>query len=344
MWIYGTDWRGVSRLGLALVLAAACAAPGLAARSSGARSRVLQHKVKKGQTLAGLALDYYKDKDRFEILARVNGIDPPYRLKTGRKVQIPLCSSYTVRSGDTPSGIAQKQFGGASRYPLLMEMNGLPTTGSLRKGQKLEIPAVINHTLGHGETLGGVAKRYYGDASRVSWIADFNSITRPNRVKRGTRLEIPLAGFLPGRTASKPKRTGSARKKPPPSSSSQSSRKSATRSTPPKTPKKTARKAASSTAPSPAVESAVALYHNGEYRPAGRALDRILEKNSLGRDERARALRFRAYCAVATGDTRTAARTFLALHKAAPAWKPDSTLDSPKIRRAFAKAISSPGS
>ena len=317
MWICGTDRRGVSRLGLGLALAlvVACAAPCLAAKSSNGRSRIVRHKVKKGQTLAKLALNYYQDKDRFEVLARVNGIDPPYRLKTGRVVKIPLSSSYTVKSGDTPSAIAQKQFGGASRYSLLLEMNGLPARSLLRKGQKLEIPAVMDHTLGRGETLGGVAKRYYGDASRASWLADFNGITRPDRVKRGTRLEIPLVGLLPGKSSS-----------------------------PPRAPKKVAPKASGEKSPVPAVQRAVDLYHQGEYRQAAQALDRVLEKSSLRHDERARALRFRAYCAVATGDARTAARTFLALHNAAPAWKPDSTLDSPKIRRAFARATSSSGS
>ncbi|MEE9218459.1 MAG: LysM peptidoglycan-binding domain-containing protein [Acidobacteriota bacterium] len=333
----------MSRLGLALVLVATCAAPCLAARSSDGRSRVVRHKVKKGQTMARLALKYYQDRDRFEILARVNGIDPPYRLKTGRIVRIPLSSSYTVKSGDTPSGIAQKQFGGASRYSLLMEMNNLPARGPLRRGQKLEIPAVMNHKLGRGETLGGVAKRYYGNASRVSWIADFNGISRPDRVKRGTRLKIPLTGFLPGRTASKPKSKASARKSPPPASKSQPARKSAKSSSPSSTPKKVARNASGENSPDPAVQRAVDHYHQGDYRQAAQALDRVLEKGSLERDERARALRFRAYCAVATGDARTAARTFLALHEVAPAWKPDSTLDSPKIRRAFARAISSPG-
>ncbi|MEE9218915.1 MAG: LysM peptidoglycan-binding domain-containing protein [Acidobacteriota bacterium] len=279
--------------------------------AAGAKSRraekptVIEHKVERGQTLAGLAVHYYGDRDRYEKLAQINDLQPPYRLKTGRVLRIPLSLAYRVRSGDTPSTLAQRLLGGASRHDLLMEMNGLPARGSLQAGMVLEVPSTIAHRLAKGETLGGLAKRYLGDASRAAWIARYNGIKRPDRVKRGARLEVPLIGFLPASKA--PRSKPSAARAPNLSGT---------------------------------VSRAVELYYRGEYRKAASLLDEALESNALSGQEGLRALRYRAYCSVATGDLRTARETFRTLRARNPSWKPDPIEDSPKIRKVFSEAIS----
>jgi nucleoid-associated protein YgaU len=344
MWTCGTDVRWAVRLALAAVVAGACVLPSSAASSRGKRPKLIEHKIKRGHTLAELAEDYYDDRDRYESLARINDIDPPFRLKTGRILRVPISGIYTVRSGDTPSRIAEKLFGGASRYALLMEMNGLTPESPLSVRQELEIPAVLEHRLGKGEMLGGLAKRYYGDASRAGWIARYNGISRPDRVKRGTRLEIPLIGFVRGRSPAPLKRAPTEPKRAARAQASGKTKPPAKTPAPRKTPEPAAKKPPQERPPDPALQRAIDLYHQGDYRQAASVLDSLLEKGSLRSDEKSLALRYRAYCAVATGDSRTAGRTFRALHDIAPSWKPNPLEDSPKIRSAFAAAISSPGS
>ncbi len=48
---------------------------------------------------------------------------------------------YTVRPGDTPGKIAQKFYGSAQKYRLIMEANQLRDAAGLRVGQVLKIPA-----------------------------------------------------------------------------------------------------------------------------------------------------------------------------------------------------------
>jgi len=49
--------------------------------------------------------------------------------------------SYIVQSGDTPGKIALRFYGSATKYPKIMEANGLSGAGNLRIGQRLVIPA-----------------------------------------------------------------------------------------------------------------------------------------------------------------------------------------------------------
>ena len=50
-------------------------------------------------------------------------------------------ASYTVRAGDTLSGIAQSKLGNASRYGEIAKLNGIANPNLVRVGQKLKLPA-----------------------------------------------------------------------------------------------------------------------------------------------------------------------------------------------------------
>jgi len=346
MSICAADRPAAWRAGLALGTALVC----LGAAAKGPEPRVVEHRVRRGDTVAELATRYYGSKERAEALARLNDVGDIRNLSVGRVLRIPLGVSYRVRAGDTPSELAERHLGGASRHAALMELNGMSGRAALGAGEQIEIPVVLEHKVGDGETLGVVAQRYYGDAGRAGWLAAFNGISRPDAIERGTRLEVPVTGWVPARAA-RPAPAATAKAagtpasstrpaaQPPASAASRPAASERKQASAERKPAPAAEKKPASQRPDPAVERALVLYSRGDYRKAADLLDAALESGALEGSEKGRALRHRAYCAVATGDRGTARRTFQALLRHDPRWKPDPLEDSPKIRQVFSEAV-----
>ena len=59
--------------------------------------------------------------------------------------------------------------------------------------------AAVPHVFKEGETLSGLAHRYYGDWRLWVDIADYNEVPDPRRVAVGTRLLIPPRRLQDGR-------------------------------------------------------------------------------------------------------------------------------------------------
>ncbi|GEM_PF-1710899 len=51
--------------------------------------------------------------------------------------------------------------------------------------------AVITHTVKEGESLTGIAKRYYGSDERFIILAEYNNIPNPKKIEAGLKLTIP---------------------------------------------------------------------------------------------------------------------------------------------------------
>ena len=94
------------------------------------------HVIRKGETLGAIAKKYDVTAS---ALASHNGISNPNRVKVGQKINIPAKSvsvTYTVRSGDTLSGIAKKH---NTTTSAIARANGISDPRKLRPGQKLKI-------------------------------------------------------------------------------------------------------------------------------------------------------------------------------------------------------------
>tara|TARA_B100000575_G_C23087202_1_gene626596 strand:+ start:271 stop:1182 length:912 start_codon:yes stop_codon:yes gene_type:complete len=92
--------------------------------------------IRKGETLGAIAKKYGVTAS---ALASHNGISNPNRVKVGQKINIPAKSvsvTYTVRAGDTLSGIAKKHNTSTSA---IARANGISNPRKLRPGQKLKI-------------------------------------------------------------------------------------------------------------------------------------------------------------------------------------------------------------
>lgn len=96
--------------------------------------------------------------------------------------------TYTVRAGDTISGISKKF--GLSNISTLIAVNNISNVRSLRSGQKLRIPSYdgLVHVVTAGETLGSVAKKFN---ATVEDILDVNNLATET-------LQAGMSLFIPG--------------------------------------------------------------------------------------------------------------------------------------------------
>jgi GH25 family lysozyme M1 (1,4-beta-N-acetylmuramidase) len=100
----------------------------------------IDYTIKKGDTLSGIAAQYGQFWTR---IAEINNIKDPNLIYPGQKIKIPQSGSnnetyYTVKSGDTLWGIAEKYLGSGNKYTEIKIKNGL-TSDTIYPGQKLKI-------------------------------------------------------------------------------------------------------------------------------------------------------------------------------------------------------------
>lgn len=67
------------------------------------------------------------------------------------------------------------------------------------------VTAAMTYVVGKGDTLSGIARRFYGDASLYWRLAAANNIANPNLIYVGQVLTIPEADKLPAYTGKKPR-------------------------------------------------------------------------------------------------------------------------------------------
>ena len=118
--------------------------------------------------------------------------------------------TYTVKSGDTLSGIAS-QFG--TTYQHLAALNNIADPNIIHPGQVLQLtgsaptsaaqpasaPAAQTYTVVPGDTLSGIAARY---GTSYQYLAVLNGIADPNRIYPGQVLR--LTGSAPAAPAPTP--------------------------------------------------------------------------------------------------------------------------------------------
>jgi nucleoid-associated protein YgaU len=102
---------------------------------------------------------------------------------------------HVVERGDTLSKLANQYYGVMRLFEAIYEANpSLSSPDELEIGQELEIPDVEEpiHVVSDGETLGTIAKFWFGDAGRYQEIADRNELDDPDLIEVGQELAIPL--------------------------------------------------------------------------------------------------------------------------------------------------------
>lgn len=106
------------------------------AKINGSSTSAVVYTVKSGDTLSGIASKY---GTTYQTLASINGISDPDKIYPGQKIKISGgggATYYTVKSGDTLSGIAKKY---GTTYQKLAKMNGIQNPNVIYPGQKIRV-------------------------------------------------------------------------------------------------------------------------------------------------------------------------------------------------------------
>ena len=120
----------------------------------------------------------------------INPADNKAKQKTGASdSQNPTAGSvYTVKKGDTLSGIAKK-FG--TTVDAIAKLNNIKNVNLIYAGQKLRIPTktakAVYHTVKKGDTVIGLAEKY---GSTMQQIVSWNKLKDPDLIYVGQKLRV----------------------------------------------------------------------------------------------------------------------------------------------------------
>ncbi|MFD4405020.1 alpha/beta hydrolase-fold protein [Nocardia sp. NPDC058499] len=148
------------------------------------------HTVAAGETLSALALRFYADAELHRLIATASGITDPDAIRVGQQLIVPDFTRYTVRAGDTLPGLASRFYDDPSLSPLIATASGMTELEAVDVEQHLIVPDLTRYTVRAGDTLSGLASRFYGDVSFSPLIATVNGIADPDIVDAGTMLTI----------------------------------------------------------------------------------------------------------------------------------------------------------
>ena len=151
---------------------------------------VRTHTVVAGETLSALALRFYGDAELYRLIATASGIADPDVINVGQRLIMPDFTRYTVVAGDTLSALALRFYGDAELDWLIATASGIADPNVINVGQRLIIPDITRYTVVAGDTMSGLAVRFYGDASFYPLIATVNGIADPAVIDVGQVLVI----------------------------------------------------------------------------------------------------------------------------------------------------------
>ncbi|MFS0698342.1 LysM peptidoglycan-binding domain-containing protein [Cellulomonas sp. 179-A 4D5 NHS] len=216
------DPRLVRRVGTGTGATLVLAAAAVAASASAAHADE-QYTVRSGDTVSHIAT---RTGTTVAALARANALADASHIRIGQKLVIPTGSTaaapapaaapaaaapaaatHTVARGETVSHVA-KRYG--TTVAAIVSANGLDSRAFVRAGQTLTVPgaaqsapapaapaaaasaaaAAATHTVGSGETVSSIAKRY---GTTVQAIVGANGLDKRAFIRVGQKLAVPGA-------------------------------------------------------------------------------------------------------------------------------------------------------
>ncbi|MGE2717000.1 alpha/beta hydrolase-fold protein [Mycolicibacterium litorale] len=102
-----------------------------------------------------------------------------------------MVRTHKVVAGETLSALALRFYNDAELYRLIATASGIANPDVLNVGQRLVMPDYTRYTAVAGDTLSGLASRFYGDAELDRLIAGATGIAESSVINVGQRLIIP---------------------------------------------------------------------------------------------------------------------------------------------------------
>lgn len=151
------------------------AANGLRSAAPASRATETLHVVRRGETLAGIARQYYRDTERWREIFDANRqvVSDPHLLREGMELRIP---------GVASAGVAASEPQPRPAAPRVQE------------------PPARTYTIQRGDVLGVVSQKLTGTSRNWQRIYEANRdvISDPDRLIPGTVIRIPADIALPG--------------------------------------------------------------------------------------------------------------------------------------------------
>ena len=157
-------------------------------------SSSVAYTVKRGDTLSEIAKRYGTTVNEIANLNNISNTNLIYIgqyliIPTTSNAQVSTSTTYTVKSGDTLSGIAN-MFG--TTYQKLAEINGISNPNKIYPGQVLKVTGSVSntvqtYTVKSGDTLSEIAKKYN---TTVDSLVSKNGIKDKNKIYVGQVLKI----------------------------------------------------------------------------------------------------------------------------------------------------------
>lgn len=121
------------------------------------------HIVAPGETLGGIAV---RARVPRVLIAEANGLQPPYVIKAGQKLQIPRTRRHTVQSGDTGFSISYKY---AVPWEQIAVANDVDPQAPVKVGQNLLIPTLLDPSAVEPAALSAPAAAVTAPKARFAW-------------------------------------------------------------------------------------------------------------------------------------------------------------------------------
>lgn len=148
------------------------------------------HRVRFGETFAGVSRHYYGTPRHASLLRQVNHLPRGRKLQPGSRIDVPTSWWHRVRRTTTVQALANALLGHRGLAPVLAHFNRIRGRRVLA-GKEVVVPYLLQHTVGPRDTVTRVAKRYYG-TTRLARLIRVQNRIRGNALTAGETISVPM--------------------------------------------------------------------------------------------------------------------------------------------------------
>jgi hypothetical protein len=159
------------------------------------------HKVRKDDTLAILAAEFYGDHTKQIFIMVENGMVHPRALKPGEVLRIPISRDIITKTNDTFTSLAATYLCGDDereqrlatvRGGFIARYNGMAPTDTLPSGTVIALPFAVRHQTQGIESPAQISLAYFGDKSQADGIIKYNNLDANATLQKGEYVLVPV--------------------------------------------------------------------------------------------------------------------------------------------------------